>query len=241
MHFNLLLVWQKQKHKGKEGGWEEWAAVLEGGMLDAEERWTRWSLLLCHSVCMCVCTCVGGLHCGHVHDSFLSCMWLNLSFILQGGVVVGGRALISVCTLHVCIIPDGIGSRANSYADQTSNMMCWYTYILHKLATQDSDNHIHLSCVSIHSMWPQYILLFKIENCVTVAHIHCWYHVDAAMAKAFVTACICILYSPGGCSHLPPSLTVTCPSTLPLLPSPSESRRDSGLQAPVALHYRLWV
>ena len=58
MHFHLVLVWQKQKHRGKEGGWEEWAAVLEGGMLDAEERWTRWSLLLHHSVCMCVCVCV---------------------------------------------------------------------------------------------------------------------------------------------------------------------------------------
>ena len=37
------------------------------------------------------------------------------------------------------------------------------------------------------------------------------YQVAAAKAKAFVTACICIPYSPGGCSHLPPSITVTSP------------------------------
>ena len=76
------------------------------------------SLSLCVIVCACVCVytyvCGGGLHCGHVHDSFLSCMWLNLSFILQGVWWGGGRALISVCTLHVCITPDGIGFRANS-------------------------------------------------------------------------------------------------------------------------------
>ena len=103
--------------QGEGGGWDELAVVLKGGMLDAAEWWTRQSLTVCHSVCMCVCVyvCVGGggLHCDHVYDSFLSCMWLNLSFILQGGVVGGGRALISVCTLHVCIIPDRIGFRAN--------------------------------------------------------------------------------------------------------------------------------
>ena len=37
MHFHLVLVWQKQKHKGKEGGWEELSVVLKGGMLDAAE------------------------------------------------------------------------------------------------------------------------------------------------------------------------------------------------------------
>ena len=55
MHFHLLLVWQKQKHREKEGGWEELAVVLKGGMLDAAEWWTRQSLSVCHSVCMCVC------------------------------------------------------------------------------------------------------------------------------------------------------------------------------------------
>ena len=51
MLLHLLLVWQKQKHRGKEAGREELAAALyKEGMLDAAVKVDRRRECVCDSV-----------------------------------------------------------------------------------------------------------------------------------------------------------------------------------------------